>query len=202
MRENCDFVVPVNILTTFACALFSWAAWHTTVCLDMAWKFYYFTHILKDENWTSIDIMIDYGTSQTLKLLDKIYLNYEILRTEIWTMSPEIFLKDEIWTLIFENDFQSLPTPRGRGWQLVSTLVSLCGVSSLYHCKMESCGEVNFSIDPSLLHHWTERVLCHSEMIETALSISTNGLTNGGEHSLSQYRISGSWGAVQKLYVI
>ena len=34
MRENRDFVVPVNILTTFARAPFSWAARHTTVCLD------------------------------------------------------------------------------------------------------------------------------------------------------------------------
>ena len=31
MRENCDFVVPVNILTTFVRAMFSWAA---RVCLD------------------------------------------------------------------------------------------------------------------------------------------------------------------------
>ena len=36
MRENRDFVVPVNILTTFARAPFSWAARHTTVCLDQA----------------------------------------------------------------------------------------------------------------------------------------------------------------------
>ena len=35
MRENRDFVVPVNILTTFARAPFSWAARHTTVCLDL-----------------------------------------------------------------------------------------------------------------------------------------------------------------------
>ena len=35
MRENRDFVVPVNILTPFAHAPFSWAARHTTVCLDM-----------------------------------------------------------------------------------------------------------------------------------------------------------------------
>ena len=35
MRENHDFVVPVNILTTFAHAPFSWAARHTTVCLDV-----------------------------------------------------------------------------------------------------------------------------------------------------------------------
>ena len=35
MRENRDFVVPVNILTTFARAPFSWAARHTTVCLDI-----------------------------------------------------------------------------------------------------------------------------------------------------------------------
>ena len=35
MRENRDFVVPVNILTPFARAPFSWAARHTTVCLDI-----------------------------------------------------------------------------------------------------------------------------------------------------------------------
>jgi len=29
-----DFVVPVNILTSFAHAPFSWAARHTTVCID------------------------------------------------------------------------------------------------------------------------------------------------------------------------
>jgi len=34
MHENRDFSVPVNILTTFAHAQFSWAARHTTVCLD------------------------------------------------------------------------------------------------------------------------------------------------------------------------
>ena len=34
MRENRYFVVPVNILTPFARAPFSWAARHTTVCLD------------------------------------------------------------------------------------------------------------------------------------------------------------------------
>ena len=33
MRENREFVVPVNILTLFACAPFSWSAQHTTVCL-------------------------------------------------------------------------------------------------------------------------------------------------------------------------
>ena len=33
IHENCDFVVPVNILTTFARALFSRATRHTTVCL-------------------------------------------------------------------------------------------------------------------------------------------------------------------------
>ena len=36
MRENRDFVVPVNILTPFAHAPFSWAARHTTVCLDVS----------------------------------------------------------------------------------------------------------------------------------------------------------------------
>ena len=35
MRENRYFVVPVNILTPFAHAPFSWAARHTTVCLDI-----------------------------------------------------------------------------------------------------------------------------------------------------------------------
>ena len=35
MCENRDFVVPVNILTPFARAPFSWAAQHTTVCLDI-----------------------------------------------------------------------------------------------------------------------------------------------------------------------
>jgi len=34
MRENRDFVVPVHILTLFAHAPFSWAARHTTVCLN------------------------------------------------------------------------------------------------------------------------------------------------------------------------
>ena len=34
MRENCNFVVPVNILTYFTCTPFSWAAQHTTVYLD------------------------------------------------------------------------------------------------------------------------------------------------------------------------
>ena len=78
----------------------------------MAWKFYYFTHILKDESWTSINVMIDYGNvtidygkiteiSLALKITDKICINYEILQTEIWNMSPEIFPKVEIWALIF-----------------------------------------------------------------------------------------------------
>ena len=34
MHENRDFVAPVNILTPFACVPFSWAARHTTMCLD------------------------------------------------------------------------------------------------------------------------------------------------------------------------
>jgi len=34
MRENRDFVVPVNILTPLTHAPFSWATWNTTVCLD------------------------------------------------------------------------------------------------------------------------------------------------------------------------
>ena len=33
MRENRDFVVPVNILNLFACAPFSWAVQQ---CLDMS----------------------------------------------------------------------------------------------------------------------------------------------------------------------
>ena len=35
MRDNRDFVVPVNTLTPFVRALFSWATRHTTVCLDI-----------------------------------------------------------------------------------------------------------------------------------------------------------------------
>ena len=35
MHENHDFVVPVNILTPFVRALFSWDARHTTGCLDI-----------------------------------------------------------------------------------------------------------------------------------------------------------------------
>ena len=40
-------------------------------------------------------------TSLMFKITDKICLNYEVLRTEIRIMSPEIFLKVEIWPLIF-----------------------------------------------------------------------------------------------------
>jgi len=39
MRENRDFVVPVNVLTPFAHAPFSWATRHTTVCLDYVLNF-------------------------------------------------------------------------------------------------------------------------------------------------------------------
>ena len=35
MCKNCEFVVPVNILTPFLRAPFSWAIWHTTVYLDL-----------------------------------------------------------------------------------------------------------------------------------------------------------------------
>jgi len=38
-----------------------------------------------------------------VEIMDKIYLNYEILPTKIWNMNPEIFLKDEIWALNFES---------------------------------------------------------------------------------------------------
>ena len=48
MRENRDFVVPVNILTTFARPPFSWAARHTTVCLDqyISYRWSNWNHIL------------------------------------------------------------------------------------------------------------------------------------------------------------
>ena len=46
MRENRDFVVPVNILTTFARAPFSWAARHTTVCLDLVIPTYFLNTVL------------------------------------------------------------------------------------------------------------------------------------------------------------
>jgi len=44
MRENCDFVVPINILTPIACAPFSWVARHTTMCFDYKNKW----HLLKN----------------------------------------------------------------------------------------------------------------------------------------------------------
>ena len=59
MRENRDFVVPVNILTTFAHAPFSWAARHTTVCLD---------------NPFTINIIYNYISMHTIK--DKLVLLY------------------------------------------------------------------------------------------------------------------------------
>ena len=40
-------------------------------------------------------------TNQSSKIKDKICLNYEILWTEICIMSPKIFLKVEIWAVIF-----------------------------------------------------------------------------------------------------
>ena len=40
MHENQDFAVPVNILTLFARTLFSWAARHITVCLDIEHESY------------------------------------------------------------------------------------------------------------------------------------------------------------------
>ena len=56
----------------------------------------------------------------------------------------------------------------GSDWLLVSTdvltLLSPYGVSSLYHCEME-----RLILMSSLLHHWTGKVLCHSEIIETAV---------------------------------
>ena len=61
----------------------------------VAWKFYYFTHILKDE--VKINKYNDrLWNFMNVKYSDKFTLNYEVLRTEIWNMSPEIFLKDEI----------------------------------------------------------------------------------------------------------
>ena len=58
MRENRDFVVPVNILTTFAHAPFSWAARHTTVCLDISTWYtkyaYIYMHGSDGLNWSYI----------------------------------------------------------------------------------------------------------------------------------------------------
>ena len=33
IHENCNFFIPVNILTPFAHALFSWVALHIIVCV-------------------------------------------------------------------------------------------------------------------------------------------------------------------------
>ena len=43
--------------------------------------------------------MKNYETSN-VKYMDKICLNYDILRNEIWNMNHEIILKDEISALI------------------------------------------------------------------------------------------------------
>ena len=40
MPKNRDFVVPINILTPFAHTPFSWAAQHTTMCLDIQLTYY------------------------------------------------------------------------------------------------------------------------------------------------------------------
>ena len=71
----------------------------------MAWKSYYFT-----ERWK-----LEIKSNNRLWKLDKNCLNYEILWAEIWNIYPEIFLKDEIWVLIFYlwkflDNFCSLPT--------------------------------------------------------------------------------------------
>ena len=62
----------------------------------------------------------------------------------------------------------------------VSTLLSPYGVSSLYHCKME-----RLILMSSLLHRWTGKVLCHSEIIETAISTDlTSGQCERNKYSI------------------
>ena len=41
MCENHDFVIPVNILTPFAHALFCWVPRHTTMCFDSLHLMFY-----------------------------------------------------------------------------------------------------------------------------------------------------------------
>ena len=55
MRENHDFVVPVNILTPFARTPFSWAARHTTMCLDSSSEFASGSFINQTGNKISFD---------------------------------------------------------------------------------------------------------------------------------------------------
>ena len=82
MRENRDFVVPVNILTTFARAPFSWAARHTTVCLDMKLnKKYLMQQSLKKKrgNWhmyhrrPQLDNCSSYKMCDNLSICDRFF---------------------------------------------------------------------------------------------------------------------------------
>jgi len=75
MRENRDFVVPVNIPTPFARAPFSWAARHTTVCLDhMILSCYYrVTVTLRDYSKMRqqyCSVVTDYGGNKFGRLSD------------------------------------------------------------------------------------------------------------------------------------
>ena len=63
-------------------------------------------------------------TCQMLNYTDQIYLNYEVLQTEIWNMSPDIFLKVEIWVLIFLS-------LKVRRWFLLVTYPSQASVLKL-----------------------------------------------------------------------
>jgi len=70
MRENRDFVVPVNILTPFARTPFSWAARHTTVCLD-----YYKCIMLYFEVCFKVVVTATSHVTGTAYYADTCYLN-------------------------------------------------------------------------------------------------------------------------------
>jgi len=94
-----------------------------------------------------------------LKYTDKIYLNYEILRTEIWNMSPEIFLKVEIWGLIF----LSLKVHRRFLLVVYPSEGKHCGHSMLFERRL-----LSFKI---LQHRFNKVFICEIMATNTSIGI-------------------------------
>jgi len=99
--------------------------------------------------------------SWTLKITDKIYVNYEILRVEISNMSPEIFQKVEIWAHIF------LSLKFRRRFSIVTYGNQECRVWPLKNYYAES---KIFYLNDEIQHYWpffcssTQARLENSEM--------------------------------------
>ena len=76
MHENCDFIFPINMLTPFGCTPFSWAAQHTTVCLDVRPKLTAADDHLTELIFNDLNTMIDFSVScypQRSKLASQIF---------------------------------------------------------------------------------------------------------------------------------